>query len=308
MVGVQHGAGLGQVEPVLGGLAPGQVEHAIEPRPDPALLGALTAGALEAVELLVDGLADLHRQRQGVELGAVVVTGLVVAVAELLADGLELLAQEELPLLLLHAVGHAVADLAGDLQLGQVLARPGQHDRESLAHVDGLEHVDLVLGGRLAPGGDGVGEGAGLGDGPQDLGQAARAAQLGDVLQHGPQLADRLLDRRGADTLGDRLHVDPQAALLAGDRGTDATTLHAAQDRGAAAHRQVAHRLHRGDDADAGVATLVTGHEQHTLGVHPGGLDGEAGLVGVEREGDDGAGEDHAARHGDERESDPLLG
>ena len=143
---------------------------------------------------------------------------------------------------------------------------------------------------------------------PQDLGQPARAPQLGDVLQHGPQLPDRLLDRRGADALGDRLDVDPQAALLAGDRGAHAATLHAAQDRGPAAHRQVADRLHGGDDADAGVAAVVTGHEQHTLGVHAGGVDGEAGLVGVEREGDDGAGEDHAARHGDERESDPLLG
>ena len=49
-------AGLGQVELIVGGLAPGEVEHAIEPCPDPALLGALAAGALEAVELLVDGL------------------------------------------------------------------------------------------------------------------------------------------------------------------------------------------------------------------------------------------------------------
>ena len=58
------------------------------------------------------------------ELGAVLADDVVVALAQLLADGGQLLAQQVLALLLVDALGDVGADLRGDLQLGQVVAWP----------------------------------------------------------------------------------------------------------------------------------------------------------------------------------------
>ena len=52
VVGVEHRPGLADVEPVIGPLAPRQLEHGVEPGADPAVLGALLAGALQLVDLL----------------------------------------------------------------------------------------------------------------------------------------------------------------------------------------------------------------------------------------------------------------
>ena len=59
--------------------------------------------------------------------GAVVVGAVGLVLAELLADRGELLAQQELALALVHALADVVADLLGDLELGEVLARPLEH-------------------------------------------------------------------------------------------------------------------------------------------------------------------------------------
>ena len=59
VVGLQNPRRLGDVEPVLGLGAPGDLEHGVEPRADPARLGALVAGALELVDLALDRLADV---------------------------------------------------------------------------------------------------------------------------------------------------------------------------------------------------------------------------------------------------------
>ena len=87
-------------------------------------LRVLVAGALELVDLAQRGLADVLGQVGGLDPGAVVVGALGLALAELLADRGELLAQQELALALLHALADVVADLVGDLDLGQVVAGP----------------------------------------------------------------------------------------------------------------------------------------------------------------------------------------
>ena len=48
VVRIQDAAGLGDVEAILRLLAPGQLEHPVQVVADPALLGVLLAGALEA--------------------------------------------------------------------------------------------------------------------------------------------------------------------------------------------------------------------------------------------------------------------
>ena len=98
----------------------------IQPR-----LGALVAGALELADLAQRRLADVVGQVGGLDPGAVVVGAVGLALAELLADRGELLAQQELALALLHALADVLADLVGDLDLGEVL--PGPLDQRASA-------------------------------------------------------------------------------------------------------------------------------------------------------------------------------
>ena len=91
MVVVEHLTRPREVEQIVGALAPRQGEHAVEPRADPARLGVLRTAAVETVYLGLDGGAHLVGQRQRGRLGAVVARTFL-ALAELLADGGELLA------------------------------------------------------------------------------------------------------------------------------------------------------------------------------------------------------------------------
>ena len=113
----------------------------------------------------------------------------VVALAELLADGRQLLAQQVLALLLVDPFGDVGADLGGDLQLGEVVLGPGHDQVDALAEIDGAQDCSLMIEVGLAPCRDGVGQLTGVGDAAQDLGQAAAVAQLGDLFQHDPQFA-----------------------------------------------------------------------------------------------------------------------
>ena len=79
-------------------------------------------GALEAADLAVsDGLADCSGTPSSSTLLAVASTASssLVVLAQLLADGGELLAQQELALRLLHALGDVVADALLERELGQ---------------------------------------------------------------------------------------------------------------------------------------------------------------------------------------------
>ena len=101
------------VELVVGALGPRQAEHGVEPALDPAALHVLLGHALEAAELLAQGPDDVlgHAGRlEGVDAGAVVVGRLAlgVVVAELLADGVHLAAEQELALLLVDALADVV--------------------------------------------------------------------------------------------------------------------------------------------------------------------------------------------------------
>ena len=194
VVGVEHLLGRREVDRVVGAHAPRQLEDAIQPRADPALLGRLGAGPLEPVDLLGDERAHAVGRFERLQLGAVLADGVVVALAELLADRRQLLAQEELALLLVDAFGDVVADGLGDLQLGEVVARPGQHQVDALGDVDGGQDLAPAVLGEIGPRHDPVGERAGLEARAQQLGQAPRAAQLGDLLEHAAQVAGEALD------------------------------------------------------------------------------------------------------------------
>ncbi len=173
VIGVEDGARFGHVELVFGDLAPRELEHAVEPGADPALLGALPVAALEPIDLAVDLRAHLLRQRQLGGLGAVVVGRLVVTVAELLADGGHLLAQQEVTLRLVHPLGNVVADALGHHQLGQRLAGPLEHELQPFVDVDCLEDPDLRIDVLIGPRRHRVGQRSGVEHRAEDLGQPA---------------------------------------------------------------------------------------------------------------------------------------
>ena len=266
MVGVEHVARGLDVEPLVGALAPRQRQQPVEVGADRGRLGVVAAGRGEPVDLALGLLAGLLGELGLGDAGAVALDlVLVVDVAQLLADGVELAPQQELALRLLHALGDVVADAAAELDLAQRLAGPGEGLLEPLLDVDGLEQLELALVGQVGGVAGGVGEGARLVDRAQERGHAGVAARLEDLLDDGAVLVRQLV-RALADLLGVGVLGDLDAERLAGRVG--AAELGAVQRAdgdapGAAGeHRGVAVEL--GDDADPGEAALAA-RDQHDV-------------------------------------------
>ena len=148
--------------------------------------------------------------------GAVLADDVVVVLAQLLADRGQLLAQQVLALLAVDALGDVVADRLGDLQLGEMLAgprrgrarrgrprgsRPSTSRRRSSSR---SAHVTTAVGERTR-----------FRRRAQQLGQPARAAQLGDRLEHDAQLAGEGLDAGRRPRVADDLDVGVGRAALA---------------------------------------------------------------------------------------------
>ena len=118
-------------------LVPRQVEDGVEPGADPADLGRLLRRPLELVDLRAapprgpSRAGRRPRRGRGSRPPASALPA-SVELGELLADGGELLAQQELPLLLLHALLDVLADRLGHVQLGQVLLGPADDQRQPL--------------------------------------------------------------------------------------------------------------------------------------------------------------------------------
>src|SRR5690606_1041545 len=127
-----------EVGVVVADLAPRDVEHRVQPGPDPGMLGGLLAGAFETVDLTLDGLGDrLGEGRLGHLLA--VGGGDVLLLAQLLADGVELLAEDVLALALLDALGRLFADLSPEFHVGEDLGHPAGEQTETLPEVESLQ-------------------------------------------------------------------------------------------------------------------------------------------------------------------------
>ena len=124
MVLVEDAPCLDDVELVNGALVPGYVEHPVQIVSNPAGLGVLLAGPLEAVELALDFFTNGFGHAGVLDLLAILGGDVAVRFAELFLDRFHLLAEEELALPLLHALLHLVADLVLERSVGQDLARP----------------------------------------------------------------------------------------------------------------------------------------------------------------------------------------
>ena len=309
VVGVKDGPGLGQVEPVVGALAPGQLGQPVEPGADPGVFRALLAGALQAVDLPLDGRPHGLGHGQLLEAGAVTAGDVVAVLPQLLADGLQLLAQQELPLALLHALAHVGADPLTELQLGQRLPGPGGDLGQALLGVERLEDVDLLLEAQVGGVAGRVGHGPRVGDAPQGFSQRHGPAVLEDGLDDGPVLTQQFPGPLAALAGGifHRLDGDPQARRRAGGADADDGPVEAAHEHAPHTVGEAAGLFDLGHGADPGVAgrlslDLNPGDEHEEAVGRGGGVGGRLGLVALEGQWDDHLGKDDPARQGKQRE------
>ncbi len=261
------------------------------------MLGALGAGALQLLQLAPGGGPHVLGGTRLLQAQPVVGDHVVVALAQLRADGLHLAAQDSFTLGLVDALGHAPVDLGAHGHVGQHVLGPGQHLLQAGLDVDGLEHLDLLLQAQLGQVQGGVGHGTGIGDPPQALGQAAGTPVLEDGLDDGPVLAGQLpasLTHRRPAGLGlpHRLGRDPQAVTVAADTGADGRSLQAPHHDGAVATGQPAHVFDLGHGAHPGVVAVQLGHQQQPARVALRRLDRRTGLGGLQHDVDDHGGTD----------------
>ena len=299
VVGVQHGARGDRVEVLLGALAPGHGDQPVQVGADHARLAGLLAHPLQARELLerllVDGLGHVGL----LDLGAVLVRDRGLVVAQLLADGLHLLAQEVLALLLLGALLDVLADALAHLQLGQALALQLDGELQALGDVERAQQLDLLLVGQVGGVAGGVGERAGLGDGAQERGDApVVAAQLEDLLDGRAVLALELTGAFvGGHLVGALVDLDAQLAAGAGLGGADQRAVLAGDGDRTAAAGQADLLGDLGDGADLEELVVVARHEHDALVV-----------ADVDRERDAHVGEHDGVVERDQPQAWPGLG
>ena len=265
---------MNRIEPLLRALPPRHGEQPVQIGADHRGLAALVAHSLQPADLALGLLANLVGQIRLGDLLAVVLRDRGLVLAQLLADRLQLAAQDVLALLALSALLDVVADPLADLQLGQALALKPQGELEPLDHVHRLEQLDPLLEGDLRRVGGGVGERADLADRAHEGRDApVVTAQLQDLLDDGAVLALELAGlHAGRLHVRMLLHLDPEPTLGIGVGGTGDSAVQTDETDGRDAAGQAHTFGDLGDRADLCVLAVVPWHEQHALLVaHVGG-------------------------------------
>ena len=260
---VEHGARVLGVEPLLGALPPRHGEQPVEVVADHGRLGGVLPHALEPAELSLGLLADGIGHAGRLDLRAVLLDDRALVLPQLLADRLQLLPEDVLALLLLHALVDVVADPGAQLQQREPLALQPQSELEPLADVDRLQQLDLLLEGQVGRVPGRVGQGSGLADRADERCDAAVvAAQLEDLLDDGAVLALQVSRGLiGRNVVGPLLDLDEEAAARIGLGGAGDATMEPRERHGGSAARQAHAVGHLCDGADLRVLTLVLGHE-----------------------------------------------
>ncbi len=162
---------------------------------------------------------------------------------ELLADLVQLAAQQQLALLLVEAFGHVGADLVLQLEVGQRLAHPREHQLEPRLDLDGLEQLDPLVHGELGRVGRGVGELARVFDPGEHVGDPTGAAVLENRLDHGAVLLGELAGPGRRRSVVELLDLHVQCAVRAQLAVADPAAADAANDEGPGSVRKVAGAL-----------------------------------------------------------------
>ena len=297
VVGVEHALGVFELEVVLRGLAPGKVEHGVEPGAYPAVLGALLTDALQPVDLSGDRLLDLVREVGLVELRSVLTGDVAVFLAELFPDGGHLLAQHILPLALVEPFCCVLAHLLAEAELAEERAHPIEQHREPPLDREGLQELHLLGESQVGRVCGEVGQLTGIVHGQQPLRQCGNPAVFEDGADDGAVLGGegcdllRILDKR----LVEDLDLHQEGARIADLPGPDPGAGQAPDQ--SAAHRTGALDLFESrNGADLGVIAIDPRHQQDPPGPVLSGCDGASSLRGLE-----GDGHDHP------REYDPVA-
>ena len=264
---VEHLAGESRVEPLLGAFRPRHGEQPLEVAADHRRLRRALTHPLEPAELL----SACSRTASGIPASAIFArsssTTDPVVLTELLADRLDLLAEDVLALLLLDALVDVVADALAQPHQRQTLALELESELEPLTHVDGLEEPHLLLEGQIRRVAGRVGERPGLDDRAHERSNSpVVAAQIQDLLDDGAVLGLQLphLDR-GRRLVGSLLDLDEQSTLRIGFSGSGDATVQPVERDGDAATRQ-AHAIgDLGDRSDLCVLAVALRDEQHAL-------------------------------------------
>ncbi len=298
VVGVEHLARVLRVEALLGALAPRDREQPVEVVADDGRLGRLVAHALEPGELALGLLEDVLGHLRLGDLRPVLLDDGPLVLAELLADRVELAAEDVLALLLVDTRLDVLLDASAHPHESEALTLQLERDLEALAHVDGLEEAHLLLEGQVGGVAGGVCERARLGDRAHERGDAAVVtAQLEDLLDDCAILALELADPAvGGLLVGPFLDLDEEAPLRIGGRGAGNPAVQAVQRDRVTAAGKADVIGHLGDGADLRVLVVVLRHEQHALFV-----------ADVDGEGDVHVGEDDDVFQGDEKKADRVL-
>jgi hypothetical protein len=200
---VEDLAHLGDVDVVRGLLRPRDVEDPVEVGADDGVLGRADLHGAEALELLARDLLGLVREvrLRDALLEAVEVALIALVLAELLLDGLELLAKDVLALVLAHLLFDLRVDSLAHLEDLELPREQAQDLADALLDVDRLEQLRLLLHGGVEVGGDEVSEGAGLLDRVDERARLARELghELDDLLG---DVAQAHRERLGLDVLG----------------------------------------------------------------------------------------------------------
>ena len=270
---------LGEVEVVLGSHVPGDLEHPVEIGPDPAVLRALLARPLEAVQLALDLLAHVLGHARVLEARPVAGDNIVATLAELLLDRLELLAQQEVALGLLHPLVDLGPHLLAHRCVGEDVLGPSDQASEALLDVERLQHLELLLDAEVRRVAGEVGQVAGVTNRAHRLDGAARATQLQEVLDERAVFARQLASGVGGVAVRKRFDLYPERAADVRLSATETRTVQSLEDRHLGTGWQLPglDDLRNGADpgepaADAGdeqdqvVAALRGGH-RGTLGV-----------------------------------------
>ena len=260
VVGVEHLARVHRIEPLLGSLRPRHRQQPVEIGADHApTRRSSRPSARDGTARARPAAARRRACRRSAIFCRYSSDDGAVALAKLLADGVHLLAQEVLALLLLRAVFDVVADALADLQLGEPIPLELQRQRQPLDDVERFEELDLlgeVQVGRIA---GGIGQRAGVGDRPHERADpAVVAAQLENLVDDRAVFALELAGEAGRRRLvGTRLDVDAQHAVGVGRGAAGHRAMQRRQRHGEPAAGQPHALGHFGDDADLRVGVVA---------------------------------------------------
>ena len=219
---VEDRARVGDVDVVLGDDRPGQRHDPVEIGADDAVLGGSRRQLRQPVELTPRLLVDLLGQVGLVDaLAQLVDLGLgLVGLAQLFLDGLQLLAQHVLALVLVHLRLHLVLDLGAELQHFQLPVHEGGERAQPARQVGLFEQLLLVLGLEAHGRGDEVAERRRVVDaGGRHLELVGQIGHQGDDLgvdRHQVALEGLQLGA-GFDHVGQIDDVCPQVGSLVGE-------------------------------------------------------------------------------------------